>query len=263
MKKRTILIWGSLIFIGIIIFLISYVKATTEGPNSPSNYQNLNNVGGQSWGASISNILASDDNWASRLLSANQHTYYAVGYNYSFSLPSGAIINGIVVEVERHKSGGTSSASDYRVFLRKSDGTLSSLDHSSGTAWPTSDAYASYGSSSDLWNEVWTASDINSDNFGAAIAAQTSITGSGTTVYIDHIRITVYYTDPCAYTSGNWNLNCSANCSVTSDMNLNNNNLTLTGDGTFSTNATISNIDKLTKYSANCKIIIYSGGQLS
>jgi len=50
--------------------------------------------------------------------------------------------------------------------------------------------------------------------------------------------------DTCTYTSGNWNVDCSDNCSITSNVNLGGNNLSLYGTGHFSLQANISNIDK-------------------
>jgi len=46
-----------------------------------------------------------------------------------------------------------------------------------------------------LWGNTWTYSDINASDFGVALA--TSNAGLiSKSVYIDHIRITVYYTSP-------------------------------------------------------------------
>jgi hypothetical protein len=81
------------------------------------------------------------------------------------------------------------NCSDARVRIVKG-GTIGSTDKASGSAWPGSDAYETYGSSSDLWGETWTDSDINDSGFGMAIAA------SGTCeARIDHIEITVHYTE--------------------------------------------------------------------
>jgi len=53
--------------------------------------------------------------------------------------------------------------------------------------------------------------------------------------------------DTCTYSgSGNWNVNCSDNCSITSAVDLGGNNITITGTGTFHTTANITNFTKLT-----------------
>lgn len=47
--------------------------------------------------------------------------------------------------------------------------------------------------------------------------------------------------DTCTYSSGNWNVLCSDNCVISSPVDLNNNNLIISGSGTFTANAAISN----------------------
>lgn len=77
---------------------------------------------------------------------------------------------------------------DYSVKLIKG-GTIGGTDQAGTGSWPTTDAYASYGNSTDLWGRTWTTADINASTFGAAIAARVQ----NGTVRVDHIRITVYY----------------------------------------------------------------------
>ncbi len=67
-------------------------------------------------------------------------------------------------------------------------------------------------------------------------------------------------TNSCTYSgSGNWDVNCTDNCSINSNVDLLGNNLTLTGTGHFDLNATISNFSEVIKYD-NCQINIYSAG---
>jgi hypothetical protein len=82
---------------------------------------------------------------------------------------------------------------DNAVRIVKS-GTIGSTDRSSGTNWPQTFGYTSYGGSSDLWGETWTPSDINSSDFGFAISAIGE--GPNTTAQVDNVRITVYYSGP-------------------------------------------------------------------
>lgn len=131
---------------------------------------------------------SSNDGYATASLSPSVQTHYLKATNFGFAIPVGAEIMGIVVEVER-KASGASVARDNRVRIVKG-GAIGTTDKASASAWPTSDAYASYGSDSDLWGETWTRDDINASNFGVAISALAL--GSGT-ASIDHIRITVYY----------------------------------------------------------------------
>jgi hypothetical protein len=51
----------------------------------------------------------------------------------------------------------------------------------------------------------------------------------------------------CTYSSGNWIVNCSDNCVITSPVNLNNNDLILIGAGTFTVQADILAIGDIQK----------------
>lgn len=139
--------------------------------------------------SNVSNAGASDNAYATASLSPTTQSHYLKATNFGFSIPAGAAISGIVVEVER-KESGAGVAQDNRVRIVKG-GTIGTTDKASASEWPTSDAYATYGSDIDLWGETWTVDDINASNFGVAVSAL-GLTNSGT-ASIDHIRITVYY----------------------------------------------------------------------
>jgi hypothetical protein len=70
------------------------------------------------------------------------------------------------------------------------NGALSS-SQITAQAVTTVEQYYLLGSSSSLWGETWTPSDINDPNFGIAMAA---FINGGYLIYVDHIRMTVYYT---------------------------------------------------------------------
>ncbi len=111
---------------------------------------------------------------------------------FGFGVPSEATINGIVVEVERRGSGLGSS--DLALQLVKNGSPVGAVacGSSCGTI-PTSDTYKTYGSPTYLWGTTWIPNDINSSQFGAIYRA---ILISGETVYVDHVRTTVYYSLP-------------------------------------------------------------------
>lgn len=64
--------------------------------------------------------------------------------------------------------------------------------------------------------------------------------------------------DSCTYSSGNWEVDCSDNCTIESNTNIGGNNLSFTGAGDFRLNANISGIDKFS-LSDGCKIILNDG----
>ncbi len=77
---------------------------------------------------------------------------------------------------------------DHRVMLMDG-GSIGGSDLSAPTAWPDNDTYATYGGSTELWGRSWGTLDINSNTFGAAVAARVQ----NGTARVDHMRITVTY----------------------------------------------------------------------
>lgn len=157
----------------------------SQGPLSPSDANQLNN-GNPQW-TNITNVFAEDASVSSVSLFSQGSDQLKV-LAFGFSVPSGATINGIVAEVKR-SGGGILDIHDLLVQMVKG-GTPSGSNKASGTIWPGSLTYASYGANNDLWGETWNDTDINSGTFGLAVAA-TAFFDSGN---IDHIRLTVYYT---------------------------------------------------------------------
>ncbi len=50
--------------------------------------------------------------------------------------------------------------------------------------------------------------------------------------------------DTCTYSSGNWEVDCSDNCTISSSVDIGGNNITLVGTGHFALQANITSIDK-------------------
>jgi cysteine-rich repeat protein len=107
---------------------------------------------------------------------------------FGFSIPGGAVIEGIQVDFERW--GG--EAFDQRVRIVKA-GIIGATDRSLPGNWPDADTFVTYGSNGDLWGETWTAADINAANFGFALSA---LVGDSVAV-ADAIAITVFYSPNC------------------------------------------------------------------
>ena len=70
--------------------------------------------------------------------------------------------------------------------------------------------------------------------------------------------------DTCTYTSGNWNVLCSDNCVITSNVALGGNAMTITGTGTFTTEANITQYKNVTirgtDTSNKCRVRCLKGG---
>jgi hypothetical protein len=174
-----------------------------QGSLSPSTVVDDSSVGTVTW-TNPSNAVASDNVRASINGATGATSHYLKATGFGFSIPTGATIDGIVLEIERAKGALDAAAKDSSVKLVKG-GTVSGTDKADTvTVWPSGDAYATYGSPTDLWGQSWTPSDINDSTFGAALSAQITFADFGSDAVVDHMRITVYYS-----TSGNATFNAS------------------------------------------------------
>lgn len=135
--------------------------------------------------------------------------------SFGFSIPSAAVITGIIVEIEKRASPG-SNIQDNGLRLLKNGVETGSNMAQGAVPWPYTDTYVSYGGCNNLWGAAWTPDDINSPGFGLYFANIDYTCGGITTSYIDHIRITVCY-DVCmpavsaafTYSSSLLTLNCT------------------------------------------------------
>ncbi|MEI6849452.1 MAG: choice-of-anchor tandem repeat GloVer-containing protein, partial [archaeon] len=136
-------------------------------------------VGGVTW-SNPDNAKVSDNAYTTAsFTNINTISHYIKATDFGFSVPSGATINGILVEIE--KGMDTNSViKDNLIKIVKADGSIGTVNKAYvGTIWPTGDTYSSYGSSSDLWGETWDSTKINDLDFGIAISAIAEIGGGG------------------------------------------------------------------------------------
>ena len=188
------------LFLTILILLFcSTVYADSEGPNSPGTMADDAAVGTDQW-YNVDNVKISNNNYSitepGRPL---VYSHYLKATNFGFSIPSGATITGILVEIEKYKRSSEPyvDVRDSEVKIVKSDGSIGTTNRADTVSqWPTSEDYVSYGASDDLWGETWTKDDINHANFGAVLSVLSySSDDDYPTYFVDHIRITVYYTE--------------------------------------------------------------------
>jgi hypothetical protein len=188
--------------------------AVSSGPNNGSSFADDASVGSVNW-SSPENAQTSDDSYAKASLSDTQVTsHYLKATGFGFSVPAGATINGIQVEVEINGSA-TPKIEDNSVRLVK-NGIISGDEKAAAGLWPApgKEDYKPYGSSTDLWGLNWTYSDINSANFGFVISAKFVMGSSDTKdAKVDHILTTVYYTANSAPVANNQSLSVDS-CST-------------------------------------------------
>jgi len=173
----------------------------SQGPNSPGTMADDDSSGGFFTWLDVDTAKTSNDEYPSIQygeMGYDTRTHYLKATNFGFTIPAGATINGIVVEIERKRLNGQYRIiNDDEVKIVKSDGSIGAENKAdTETDWPLTDTYATYGADNDLWNESWSASDINNANFGVVLSVYSGGGGPhGGAPKVDHIRITVYYTE--------------------------------------------------------------------
>lgn len=164
----------------------------TQGPNSPRTTSDDATVGTITW-STTDNAKASDAVYATATVDSGT-THYLKVTDFGFSIPLGAVINGLTVEVQ-HRRNGTGTVKDSSVVIVKSSGAFGSTNKADTVNdWTATENYATYGSSADLWGEAWSAADLNSTAFGVAVSAILQSSPAPTMAQIDHVRITIDYT---------------------------------------------------------------------
>ena len=161
--------------------------ADDEGDNYPSS------ASGTSW-TNPTNIGSDDNSNATYALTSGSTSNILLGNNYGFTIPTGATIDGVTVEIGRWDSGGAGIA-DATVQLVDGDGSPVGTNKSAGAAWPAAEATASFGGSADNWTAGLTAADVNSSSFGVRLQAVSDGAPPVTTqLNVDFIRVTIDYT---------------------------------------------------------------------
>ncbi len=181
-------------------YLMIGINNSSEGPLSPGTMADDGTVGTVAW-SNPDNAKTSNNTRATALLASNVISHYLKATNFSFSIPEGATIDGIVVEIERQQGGGDFVAliEDQEVKIVKADASIGAENKAdTATTWPGSDTIATYGANNDLWSETWAAANINDSDFGVVLAAEQQaggFPGATSEARVDHIQITVHYTE--------------------------------------------------------------------
>jgi len=116
--------------------------------------------------------------------------------DFRLEVPDSAQITGITASV-RHAAGTSGTVVDGGVHLIK-HGVVGRADRSNPTPWASPDlANVDYGGASDLWNDTWTAADVNSPDFGVALSAVFTRGAGNERAYVDIVYVTVHYRLSC------------------------------------------------------------------
>jgi hypothetical protein len=163
---------------------------SSQGPAFPASASNNTGIGTLDW-TNLTHVTAADGSYVNNGGGSGSITHYLLSADHSFSIPAGATISGIVAEVRIKSQFGVSK--DTSVKLAKG-GVIGGNDNASSSTIGTTDTWLTFGANNDLWGQTWSVSDINASNFGLAFAAK--VTGSTDSLFLDAIRITVYYSTP-------------------------------------------------------------------
>ena len=199
-----------------ILFVLGSVHKLSGQSAGPNNSTAITNGGSgqiaQTW--SNPNLARTQNDQYATLVTPddNERTEYLQAQNFGFNIPAGSSINGIVVEIDRYATVSGGNVTDARVRIIDATGSIiTGSDKSTSLQWPSTDTdtYQSYGGITDTWSITdWTSAKINNSNFGVAIQARTSNNNTTFNLFVDEIRITVYYTasgsQRYAVASGNW-----------------------------------------------------------
>ena len=181
---------------------LGQVVSQTRSPAAAGNCTNQAGIGTIAWG-STGNAISSNASYATATVDG-ETTNYLRCLNYGFTIPVGATIVGIEVNVERKSNRTQNGGSEDAAMRLVKAGAIQATDRSTGTTYTTGDVVEAHGGATDLWGSTWTPADINAANFGAAFAAtKPDPSGQPHDITVDHIQITVYYTVPS--TPGSFN----------------------------------------------------------
>jgi hypothetical protein len=141
----------------------------------------------------LTNAGVSDNLWDQASISAQGFSDRLKLTNFGFTIPTNAAIQGISATVERSTSSSVVFR-DQDIMLVQGNVTQTATNKATLVTWPTTDATANYGSSTDLWGNTWTRANIISSGFGIALSTfRTVNAGAPTNARIDFVTVTVCY----------------------------------------------------------------------
>lgn len=163
---------------------------------------NIYGAGSYNW-SDLNNLLASDNARATVLRSGmHLYPYTPILTEFGFTIPTGSTINAITVNIEgfKSKTGENTSRIDYVSLMSGGNPVLmhafGALPEDFTPDMPLTEddtIYAIQPGASAVWGRSWTPAEINSDTFGCAFDCM--MNEDGMTIYVDHVSITIDYTE--------------------------------------------------------------------
>ena len=165
------------------------------GVKYPAAVSTIQEVGDDNDWTTPANVGADDAAYASitaATFDAGDVSYLLRATNLSMGVPTGAIIVGILVEIERYYASGSGLVEDVDVVLTKDGTTRVGSDYSAGADFTTSPAVVSFGGVADLWGTTWSVAEVNATTFG--VFYKMGAVANNADGFVDFIRVTTYYT---------------------------------------------------------------------
>lgn len=159
----------------------------SDGPRYPASLDGYGDVGTAAWTSGGSALGAPNDTYASTSLGAGQPSESLVLSNLGFAIPGGATVDGVVVDIQAKRTGGTANLS-----VQLSDG-LAVIGTPKVLAVQTTEGTLSFGGAADKWGAAIGPPLVNSNGLGATLIATAG--GSPSVVDVDSAGFTVFYTD--------------------------------------------------------------------
>jgi hypothetical protein len=166
---------------------------STQGPSLPTAATgNTNTIGGGTvaW-TNPTNIELADGTNAT-CVPGLATTDDLRGGTFGFSIPAGATISGILLEV--NASAGVNAVEKFNTVVLEGGGGASA-NRATAATLTTSLSIFSFGSSADLWGTTWTPAQINAGTFVPNVTFVSS-GGAPGTISVDFFRVTVTFTTP-------------------------------------------------------------------
>jgi hypothetical protein len=175
----------------------------TSGPLSAGTGADDATVGTVAW-TTPGNITTSNNSYAvnGSTGTGTVTAHYLKATNFGFAIPAGVTVVGIKVEVEQHIDGTDPGGCDSATFSNVKyvqGGVIAGNSQAGGVTFSVVvDAYKSFGGQNNTWGLTITAANVNDATSGVVMSALmlTNVVcgGGAVDVYVDHIRMTAYYT---------------------------------------------------------------------
>ncbi|HAH31431.1 MAG TPA: hypothetical protein DCL44_03850 [Elusimicrobia bacterium] len=163
------------------VFSDGFVCAEVQSKNPASS-------SGTNWVDSARITDGSDDLWAAYAGTAQD--YFKVT-NFNFSIPIGAVINGLTVTREGNGTGTAAAERQYAVGLTKNSTSLAGTAKTAQDLPKDADDTAVVGASDDLWQTTWSPEEVNNPDFGIILYDNDTASNE---IRFDSVTVSVFYT---------------------------------------------------------------------